>query len=403
MRRNPAQQVSLGMAVLCWLLAGCSGPGPEPTAVSKAVTSVPSDKITTTGFNCPEPNPRVEFSSAELNLYVWSEYTPPDFVECFQLLYGVKVNLTEYNSDEEMYAGATDAAAVYDLIQPTDFAVARMIREGLLLPLDHARLPALPNFNSHYMNLSFDPENRYTIPYEAGIDAIVVNTATVKSPPRSWADLWDPAFQGRLVVADDERAIIGITLLTLGYDVNATAQPQLDQARRALQVLAPGIKAYDSDSPHKRLISGEVDVGETWNGEAFLANEAVPSIQFVYPTEGSILWQDNWAILKSAPHADAAYAWLNYTAQGDVFWMMLTNFPYTNPNQAALDYARDNPMVVTDVSGKSTTLAKVYETFVNSPITNPPAAVIQAGHRIADVGDSTALYDAIWKEVRGTP
>jgi len=81
--------------------------------------------------------------------------------------------------------------------------------------------------------------------------------------------------------------------------------------------------------------------------------------------------------------------------------MTLTNFPYTNPNAAALAYAKDNPMPVTDVNGNSTTLKDVYNIYINSTITNPPAGVIQAGHRIDDVGDATALYDEIWTAVKG--
>ncbi len=105
-------------------------------------------------------------------------------------------------------------------------------------------------------------------------------------------------------------------------------------------------------------------------------------------------------MLKTAPHPDAAYAWLNYINQGDVFWMTLTNFPYTNPNSAALAYAKGNSMQVTDVNGNTTTLGDVYNTYINSPITNPPASVIQAGHRIDDVGDTTALYDQVWTDVK---
>ncbi len=358
--------------------------------------------MTQSGFDCPEPNPRMAVSSTELNLYIWSEYVPADFIECFELVYGVKVTAVEYNSDEEMYAGLTEAAASHDLIQPTDFVVPRLVREGLLQPLDHESLPVLANFNSHYLNLGFDPENAYTIPYQAGVDGIAYNAAKVPNAPTAWSDLWNAEYQGRMLVADDPRTVIGVTLLTLGYDVNSTSQVELDQARHALEVLAPGISMFDSDSPHSRLVSGEVDLGETWNGEAFLANQQMPTIQFVYPTEGAILWQDNWAIPRAATHLDAAYAWLNYTNQGDVFWMTLTNYPYTNPNDAALSFARDNSMQVVDVNGNSTTLGRVYETFMGSTIANPPLEAIQAGHRIYDVGEASALYDQIWAEVRGS-
>jgi spermidine/putrescine-binding protein len=93
-------------------------------------------------------------------------------------------------------------------------------------------------------------------------------------------------------------------------------------------------------------------------------------------------------MLKDAPHADATYAFLNYTMQGDIFWMMLRDFPYTNPNKAALDYAKENQK-------------ELYDAYMGSPITNTPAEAIRNGHRIADVGEATPLFDNIWVEVKG--
>ena len=93
-------------------------------------------------------------------------------------------------------------------------------------------------------------------------------------------------------------------------------------------------------------------------------------------------------MLKDAAHADAAYAWLNYMMQGDVFWLTMRDFQYTNPNKAALEYAKANQ-------------PEVYSAYADSPITNPPAEVIANGHGIEDVGDATPLYDDIWGEVKG--
>lgn len=216
----------------------------------------------------------------------------------------------------------------------------------------------------------------------------MVNTDAVENVPASWEDLWKPEYAGNMVFLDDSRATIGLTLLTLGYDVNTTDPAQLDEAKTKLAQLVPGIKLFDSDSPKTALIAGDVDLGMTWTAEALLAQQENPAIQYVYPTEGAILWQDNWAMLKDAPHADAAYALLNYTMQGDVFWLMLRDFPYTNPNQAALDYAKTNQ-------------TELYDAYMASPITNVPADAVKNGHRIADVGEATPLYDDIWVEVKG--
>jgi spermidine/putrescine-binding protein len=127
----------------------------------------------------------------------------------------------------------------------------------------------------------------------------------------------------------------------------------------------------------------------TWTGEAFLAQQENAAIQYIYPEEGALLWQDNYAIPTGAPHLDAAYAWLNYSLQGDVFWMMMRDFPYTNPNTAALEFAKTNHQ-------------DLYDAYINSPITNTPADIIKKGHRVDDVGDALPLYDRIWTEVKGS-
>jgi len=346
------------------------------------------DKVTASGFVCPEPQNQMEVTSKELNLFVWTEYIPTEWKECFELVYGVKINHDEYSANEEMYAKLSAGGSNYDLVQPTDYIISLMIRSGMLQKLDKSKLSILDNLDPNYMNQSFDPGNEYTIPYEGGLDAIVYNADTVKTPPTSYADLWNPEYAGRIVLLDDSRVIIGMTLLTLGYDVNTTDKTQLEEAKNKLAELIPGVKLFDSDSPKTALIAGDVDLGIVWTGEAYTANQENPAFTFVYPTEGAVVWQDNWAIPVSAPHLDAAYAWINYTMQGDLFYLMLRDFPYLNPDKAALEFAKANH-------------PDLYDPFVNSPITNPPLEALQKAHRIDDVGDATPLYDQIWTEIKG--
>jgi spermidine/putrescine-binding protein len=374
----------MGLLVIASLMLGaCARRPPEPGATPDNGASV-----TSSGFACPEAEFPVEVTSTELNIFVWTEYIPSEMIECFELVTGIKVNRDEYSSNEEMYAKVSAGGSNYDLVQPTDYIIALMVRQNLLQELDHARLPVLKNFDANYLNFDFDPGNKYSIPYQAGTDAIVVNTDTVENVPQSWADLWNEEYAGRMVFLDDSRATIGMVLLTLGYDVNTTDTAQLGEAKAKLAELVPNIKLFDSDSPKTALIAGDADLGMTWTGEALLAQQENPAIQYIYPTEGAILWQDNWTMLADAPHADAAYAWLNYTMQGDIFWMMLRDFPYTNPNKAALEYAQANQ-------------TELYDAYMASPITNTPADAVKNGHRIADVGEATPLYDDIWVEVKG--
>ncbi len=350
--------------------------------------STDGEIVTSSGFVCPLPDYEIEVTSRELNLFVWTEYIPNDMIECFEKVYGVTVNREEFSSNEEMYAKVSAGGTNYDLLQPTDYIVPLMVRQGLLQKLDKSRLPALENFDPNYLNFSFDPNNEYTLPFQAGTQALIVNTDKVTTLPTKWADLWNPEYAGRMVFLDDSRGVIGFTLVTLGYNANTTNPAELAEAKARLAELIPSVKLFDSDSPKTALIAGDVDLGMTWTGEAFLAQQENPAIQYIYPEEGALLWQDNWVIPATAPHLDAVYAWLNYTNQGNIFWLMLAEFPYTNPNTAALEFARENH-------------PEIYEAYINSPITNTPADVIAGGFRIEDVGDATPLYDQIWTEVKG--
>lgn len=370
--------VLCSVIIVALVVAACGG-GSAPTAPAGSDTSASA---------CPEPNPRMEVTSTELNLFVWTEYIPQDTIDCFEEVYGIRVNKDEYSSNEEMYAKLSAGGANYDLVQPTDYIVGLMIRQGLLQELDKSKLSIMENLDPNYLDLSFDPGNNYTLPYQAGTDAIVANTDKVATLPASFADLWNPEFSGRMVMIDDSRAIIGATLLTLGYDVNTTDPAQLEEAKVKLAELVRGVRLFDSDSPKTALIAGDVDLGIVWTGEAEVARREMSSIEYIYPTEGPILWQDNYAIPRDSPNLDAAYAWLNYSLQGDLFWKMLEEFPYTNPNLAALEFARGSH-------------PELYEAYINSNITNTPPEVLESGHRIEDVGDATPLYDRVWTEVKG--
>ena len=385
-RKFPTLWTLFSVSMVVALLLGACGGG-TPSTDSADVAEASEDGAEGE-FVCPEPNPKLEVTSTEFNLFVWTEYIPQDAIDCFEEVYGISVNRDEYSSNEELYAKLNAGGATYDLVQPTDYIVPLMIRQGLLEKLDREKLPVLAGFDPNYLNLPFDPNNEYTIPYQAGTDAIVVNTDAVQTLPTKWADLWNPDYAGRLVSLDDSRVIIGATLLTLGYDLNSTDAAQLEEAKAKLAELVPNIKLFDSDSPKTALIAGDVDLGITWTGEAFLAQQETPAIQYVYPEEGAILWQDNYTIPVGAAHTDAAYAWMNYSMQPELFWQMLREFPYTNPSTATLEFAKANH-------------PELHEAYINSNITNTPAEALANGKRLQDIGEAAPLYDRVFTEVKG--
>jgi spermidine/putrescine-binding protein len=307
---------------------GCGGGEATPAATPAAAS------------DCPEPNPRLEVTSTEVNLFVWTEYIPQHTIDCFEEVYGITVNQSEYSSNEEMYAKLNAGGANYDLVQPTDYIVALMIRQGLLQELDKSTV-ADPGatLDPNYLDLSFDPGNRYTLPYQAGTDAIVVNTDAVETPPQSFADLWKPEYAGRLVMLDDSRAIIGHDAaharLRCQHDRPGAAGGSQDEAGRT----RAGVKLFDSDSPKTALIGGDVDLGIVWTGEVLLAQrEPGDSVHLPHRRPDSLAGQLRHSGRCAARRRGLRLAQLLHA--GDVFWRMLEEFPYTNPSLAALAFAK---------------------------------------------------------------
>jgi spermidine/putrescine-binding protein len=379
-------------------LPGTPQPGTQATAAP--FMPKPSGQRTTTGFDCPQPQPKLPLTSQELNLFVWSEYIPQDMLDCFELVYGIKVNRSEYSSNEEMYAKLAQGSSQFDLAQPSDYIISVMVRTGILDKLDKVQLPNLKNIAPSLAHVPGDPNGDYIVPYQAGTESLVYNADTIQTPPQSWKDLWNPEYADRMVFVDDPRYVIGAVLLAEGKDPNTTDPADLEAIKPKLAELISNVKLFDSDSPKSALIAGDADLGYVFNGEAFLAAQENPAFKYVYPKEGTFLWQDGFGLVKEAPHPDAAYAWLNYMLQPDVFWLMLRDFPYTNPNQAALEYAKNATFGVKNADGDVVTPAELYEAYMNSNITNPPAEVWDNGININDVGEALPLYDNLWTEVK---
>lgn len=318
--------------------------------------------------------------SGELNVFNWSEYLPQTVIDKFEQKYGVKVNYSTYSSNEEMLAKLMAGASQYDLSVSSDYMVEIMTKKGLIQEIDMKNVPNFKNIGDDFKNQSFDPGNKYTVPYMWGDAVIAVNTEKVTKPVTSYKDLWDPSFKNSLVVLDDQRAIIGAALKKLGYSLNETDEKKLEQAKEELKNLTPNIKAYDSDSPKTLLINGEAKAGLVWGAEAALARKENPNIKAVLPVEGMYLWQDNFVIPKGAQHKRNAEAFINFILEPENSAEISKEFPYANPNLAA------HPLI-----DKET---------LSDPAVYPPKEDLAKGEHLKDLGDVTAIYDKIWSEIK---
>ena len=275
-------------------------------------------------------------TAEELNLFAWSEYVPQSVLDGFTEETGIQVNYETYDSNEEMLAKLLSGAASYDLIQPSEYVIEAMVKEKLLVPLDHAKLPNLKNIGQEYWNQPHDPKLAYSVPYMQGTVGIAVNTQKVKDPVTGYVDVFQEKYDGRIVILDDALEIVTWGLATLGLGPDAVTKANLEKVRPILAKWLPLVKVYDSDSPKTPLLNGDVDLGIVWSGEAaILIKEQPGKFGYVLPKEGAHMFIDNFAIPKGAEHVDAAHRFIDYVLRPEVSRKISEEFPYTNPNVAA--------------------------------------------------------------------
>jgi len=275
-------------------------------------------------------------AAEEINLFAWSEYVPQSVLDGFRQETGIEVNYETYASNEEMLAKLLSGAASYDLVQPSEYTVEAMRKEGLLVRLDHAKLPNLKNVGQEYYGRPHDPKLEHSVPYMQGTVGIVVNTEKVKEPVNGYGDLFQEKYRGRIVVLDDALEIVTWALATLGHGPEAVTKENLEKVRPVLARWLPLVKVYDSDSPKTALLNGDVDLGVVWSGEAaILLKEAPGKFRYVLPSEGAHMFIDSLAIPKGAKNVEGAHKFIDYVLRPEVSRKISEEFPYTNPNVEA--------------------------------------------------------------------
>ena len=127
-------------------------------------------------------------STPVLNLFIWSSYIDPALITAFEKKYNVKVVETDYASNAEMSAKLKAGGdSQYDIAVPSSYYVPELAAEGLIQPIDHSGLPNFKNLITKFQNPSYDPGDKYSIPYQTGTTGIVYDPAKIKNPLRSRA------------------------------------------------------------------------------------------------------------------------------------------------------------------------------------------------------------------------
>ena len=329
--------------------------------------------------------PTASQGSKVVNVYNWTEYISDQVLKDFTAETGIDVIYSTFDSNEAMYAKLKlmNGSGEYDVAFPgTDF-VDKMRKEGMLEPLDHAKLTNFGHLGKTFINAAFDPKNKFSIPYLWGSSGIAVNTRRIaKASLSSWNDLWQPQYQGRVMLMNDIRDVFTMSLLTLGYDGSTKNPEAIKQAYEKLTKLMPNVRTFNSDAPRMPFMEGETYLGLAWNGEVIMAqDQGMPELDFVYPKEGAIMWMDNMVIPKNAKNNDNAHKFIDFILRPKYAAMISEEIGYGSPNEAA---KKEMP-----------------PELANNPIVYPPADLLKHAMFREDVGDEImALYQQYWDRLK---
>ncbi|WP_337104277.1 ABC transporter substrate-binding protein [Paenibacillus sp. YIM B09110] len=272
-----------------------------------------------------------------LTIYNWGDYIDPELLDRFEEETGIKVIYQTFDSNEAMMTKIEQGGTTFDVSIPSEYAISKMKEEDLLIPLDHSKIPNLKHIDENFLNLSFDPDNAYSIPYFWGTVGIVYNPELVDGIAfTSWDDLWDERLRNQILLLDGAREVIGMGLNSLHYSLNDTDEAHLQEAKAKLGTLTPNVKAIVGDEIKMLLAGEEAAVGLVWSGDASEIMGENEKLDYVVPQEGSNLWFDNMVIPKTASNIDGAHQFINFMLDPEVAAQNTEYVGYSTPNKDAL-------------------------------------------------------------------
>ncbi len=274
-----------------------------------------------------------------VNVCSWGEYIDEDLITQFEEETGIAVNYQTAESNEALYSILKSGAGDYDVIVPSDYMISQLIEEDMLAELDYSRIPNYGLISDRFKGLTYDPQERYTVPYAWGTVGIIYNTSMVEEPITSWSALFDDRYAGNVLMFRNSRDAMATALSYLGYSLNTTDESEL---REAFQLLkdAKNRGVYQSfvmDEIFQKLEGGNAAIGVYYAGDYLTMLENNEDLAFVVPEEGSNWFMDAMCVLKNAPNYEEAMAWINFIASTEANLANMDYLWYASPNQEALE------------------------------------------------------------------
>ena len=316
-----------------------------------------------------------------LTFFNWSNYIGKKTIPAFEAESGIKIRTDLFSDEEEMFAKIKTGVQGYDVIVCTDYMIPRFKALDLLAPMPTDRLQNLDNLAPRFRHPPYDPDLKLTVPYLWGTTGIGYNKKFVPKPPDSWTALWDEKFAGKLSMLDNTRDAIGVALLMLGLPIDSKDPAQLRKAKDLLVKQRPLLKHYTSSTYMDELIAGELWLAQGWSGDVLQSARENPSVDYVFPKEGTFIYVDGVGITKGTPHMDEAVRFVDYLLRPEVAAEISNTVRYATPNGKAM------PLM-------DAALAKDVRVF--------PSPEIEKRLRFYAMldGDTENLWNQTWQEVK---
>lgn len=322
--------------------------------------------------------------NGEVYVYNWGEYIDPKTLEMFEKETGIKVIYDEFETNESMYPKVEAGSSAYDVICPSDYMVNKMIANDLLQELNFDNMPnAKANIGAQYYEQaqSFDPGNKYCVPYCWGTVGILYNKTMVDEPVTSWSILWDEKYADDILMQDSVRDAFMVALKLNGYSMNTLDEAELQTAKNSLIEQKPLVQAYVVDQVRDKMIGGEAALGVIYSGEAIYTQRENPDLEYVIPEDGTNVWIDGWVIPKNAPNKENAEKFIDFMCRGDIALMNFEYITYSTPNTVAQEQIEDEDIKNSEIAFPDLSKYNNLEAFIY----------------LGEDGDE--LYNNLWKEV----
>lgn len=296
----------------------------------------------------------------KLNFYNWDTYIGETTLDDFKAATGIEVTMDLFADNTELFAKLREGNPGYDVIVPSGDWVTRMSEAGMLEEIDHSKIPNLKNLFPRFLDASFDPGRKYSLPYMWGTVGIGYRKSKVDGVPDSWKWLYDSdKYAGRIALLSDPAIMIGMANKYLGGSINVTDPAELERSEKLIIKQKPHIKAFAEDNGQDLLAAGDVDLTMEYNGDIAQLMAEDDDIGYVIPTEGGEIWQDTLAIPKGAPHRENAHAFIDFIYDPAINAAISDFIQYATPNQAAADMMPDAYKNNTAIFPPDEQLAKV--------------------------------------------